>query len=109
MGRRIHSSTKRWTCCSRRFARDPATDLLVARVLFGFLVGILVRRDVVDAEVVLFGIERAPVLVGVVEARDRPLLDRAARLVAILLRLALVLRRRVGAEVLAARCRYVGG
>ena len=45
----------------------------------------------------------APVLVGVVEAGDRPLLDRALRLVAFLaLRLALVLGRSVGPEVLGA-------
>src|SRR5262249_57485332 len=72
-------------------------NLLVASFV---LVEVLVRGDVVDVDVVL-RIERAPILVGVVETRDRALLDRAARLVALLLRLALLLRCPVRAEVLA--------
>src|SRR5215471_12731147 len=96
-------------CCSPRCARDQAADrLLVAFVLPLVGVGILVCGDVVDVDVVR-RIERAPVFVGVVEARDRALLDRAARLVAFLLRLALVLGRRVGTEVLHARGRCAVG
>src|SRR5262245_54030796 len=118
MGPGIHSSTKPLKSCSGRCAQVRATDLLVvaraARVVFGILLGILVRGDVVDVDVVLFGVERAPVFVGVIEARDRALLDRPARLVAFLLRLALVLRRRIGAEILgprrgAAVCRPAAG
>jgi len=60
-----------------------------------------VRGDVVDLGLFLFRVERAPILIGVVEARDRALLDRALRLVALFpLRLALVLGRRIGPEVL---------
>src|SRR3954468_6553531 len=71
---------------------------------FGLLLlDILVRGDVVDLDFVFLGVERAPILVGVVEAGDGALLDRAFRLVALLaLRLALVLWRGVRAEVLRA-------
>src|SRR5262245_8193839 len=102
MGPGIHSWKKRSRCCCRRSAPDrvrkPALFLVA-----GVVVGILMRRDVVDVEIVVLGVERPPILVGVVEARDRTLLDRSARLVALLLRFALVLRRRVGAEVAVAR------
>ena len=60
------------------------------------------RRDVVD---VFVGLLVAPVLVVLVEAADRALLDRALRAAIAVLarRLALVLRRRVRPEVAAAR------
>src|SRR5262245_57821132 len=97
-------ATFNWTrlskCCSPRCARVQATERLLVAFVFpvigvGFGVGILVRGDVVDAEVVFLGVERAPILVGVVEAGDRALLDRAFRLVALFaLGLALVLGRR---------------
>src|SRR5713226_2268652 len=81
----------------------PAGEgLLVLRFGVGIeVVRVLVRRDVVQIErVVVF---RAPVLVVLVETADGALLDwLGTALVAVLVRLALVLRRGVGTEVLGA-------
>src|SRR5262245_64869057 len=100
MGLGIRNWIRPSKCCSRS---SVGPELLA---LVGVGLGIFVRRDIVDVEIVVFGVERSPILVGVVETRHRPLLDRTARLVALLLRLALVLRRRIGAEVAVARGRF---
>src|SRR5438067_11898958 len=70
-------------------------------VALAFIRGIrfFVCRDVIDLRLVDGRVERAPILVRVVQARDRPLFDRTLRPVALFRRLSFVLRRGIGAEV----------
>src|SRR6266542_4436790 len=68
------------------------------------ILGLCTRRDVVDLDLVLFGVA-APVFVVLVKTADRTFLDRTLRtaLGVLARRLAFVLRRSVGTEVAIAR------